>query len=198
MQRKISFSTEDKKPESIKVYEDVLSGKIYRFPAGFFSSYGIIDYTNVCIPIIKYLIDEILKWNHEEVCKNITRKTFHDYALGGMLSHYFNDSPYAALDVAYPGEYKPWELAACPRNFWNKDNAILAVRWLYDKKLKWSLEQICSMTNVRLFKENGLDGMLRICFKDSPTLAILNAYPDEITIDKSTGLMRCSSEKKSL
>lgn len=198
MQRKFSFGTEDKKTEAIKVYEEVLSKRLYRFPAGFFSSYGIVDYTNVCIPIIKHLIEEILKWDHEEVCKNITRKTFHDYALAGMLSHYFNDSPYAALEIAYPGEYKPWELDACPRNFWNEENAVLAVRWLYDEKLKWDIEQICSMTTVRLFKENGLDGMLRTCFKDSPTLAILYSYPDEVIIDETTGQMRCSSKEKSL
>lgn len=189
MQKDNSLCTEEK-PEAVKIYEDVLLGKIHRFPSNFFSSSGVIDYTNTCIPIIKYLIEERLKWTRDDVCKYLTRKTFHQNALGGMLSHYFDDSPYEALDTAYPGVFKPWELKGCMRNYWNEQTGILATRWLFDIKLDWDISKICSNLSVQLFRENGLSGMLRTCFNDSPTEAIKKSYPEEFTVDENHELIR--------
>ncbi len=189
MQKDISLCTE-RRNETIKVYEDVLEGRLQRFPSNFFSSSGVIDYINTCIPIIRYLIEERLRWNREQVCMHLTRATFHCNSLGGMLSHYFDDSPYEALNVAYPGEYKPWELKGCTRNYWNNQTGIMATRWLFDDKLKWDISKICSDVSVKVFKENGLSGMLRTCFKDSPIEAVIKSYPDEIKLNENHELVR--------
>ncbi len=189
MQKDNSLCTEEK-PEAVKVYEDVLLGRIQRFPFNFFSSSGVIDYTNTCIPIIKYLIEKRLKWNREDVCKYLTRKTFHQNSLSGMLSHYFDDSPYEALNTAYPGEYKPWELKGCMRNYWTKQTGILATRWLFDEKLNWDISKICSSLSVQVFRDNGLSGMLRTCFNDSPTEAVICSYPEEVELDENHELIR--------
>ncbi len=97
--------------KSIEIYELVLSGKIKRFPKGFFSCQGIVNIENVCIPIIQYLIEKKLNWNNEDISTKLTRKTFREYKLGGMLTHIFNDSPYMAINVAYPGRFKSWEIS---------------------------------------------------------------------------------------
>lgn len=97
--------------KSIEIYELVLSGKLKRFPKDFFSCQGIVNIENVCIPIIQYLIEEKLKWNNRDICNKLTRKIFRKYKLGGMLTHIFNDSPYAAINTAYPDRFKEWELA---------------------------------------------------------------------------------------
>lgn len=94
----------------IEIYEELLNGRIARFPKDFFSYQGKNCKENICAPIVKYLIEEKLKWNEEDIKNNLTRKVFREYKLGGMLTHLFNDSPYLAIDTAYPKKYNPWEL----------------------------------------------------------------------------------------
>ena len=94
----------------IEIYEAVLNGRISRFPRDFFSGEGINCNTSVCVPIIKYLIEDKLNWNEEDIKENLTRNVFREYKLGGMLTHIFDDSPYLALNFAYPNKYNPWEL----------------------------------------------------------------------------------------
>ena len=54
---------------------------------------------------VKWLIEEQLKWTHEEVVKNISAKVFYENNLGGLLSKYCDHSPIRALQIAYPGQY---------------------------------------------------------------------------------------------
>lgn len=165
MTRDNSCHTIDKSHEGVvEIYELVLNGNIQRFPANFFSSNGIIDKANTCIPIIKYLFEEKLKWNKDEICKYLTRKTFREYALGGMLTHYFNDSPYEILNLAYPNKFQPWELKGCKRNYWNNENAIKAVKWLIEEKLHLSREEVCKNICTQTFRENGLGRYVKNMF----------------------------------
>jgi hypothetical protein len=59
---------------------------------------------------VKWLIEEKLKWSHEDVCNGLTAQTFYDNYLGGMLSRACSNSPIVALEKAYPGEYKKEDL----------------------------------------------------------------------------------------
>lgn len=102
---------EFKEASAIDIYKQVLQNKLQRFPREFFSSQGSINMTNVCIPVIKYMIEEKLEFKDGEIKGKITREIFRKYKLGGMLSHIFNDSPYAAINVAYPNKYKEWEIS---------------------------------------------------------------------------------------
>jgi len=54
---------------------------------------------------VKWLVEEQLKWTHEDVVNKISAKIFYEYDLGGLLSKYCDHSPIRALQVAYPGEY---------------------------------------------------------------------------------------------
>lgn len=57
------------------------------------------------IKAVRWLIEEKLKWSHEEVYNNISASVFYKNDLGGMLSKFCNNSPLKALQIAYPGEY---------------------------------------------------------------------------------------------
>lgn len=94
----------------IEIYEEVLNGRMTRFPKDFFSYEGKYCKRNICVPIIKYLIEEKLNWDKTEIKNNLTRKVFREYKLGGMLTHIFNDSPYLAINTTYPNQYHPWEM----------------------------------------------------------------------------------------
>ena len=52
-----------------------------------------------------WLIEEKLKCSEEDNVKKLSQKTFYDNGLRGMLTQVFVNSPYAAINNAYPGKY---------------------------------------------------------------------------------------------
>ena len=124
-----------------------------------------------------WLIEEKLKWSDEDVRRNLSKNTFKENSLRGMLNLLFNGSPYLAIENAYPGKFKAWEFAKVPKNFWNLKTASEATIWLIEEKLKWSDEDVRRNLSKNTFKENSLSGMLDVLFNGSPYLAIDNAYP---------------------
>ena len=124
-----------------------------------------------------WLIEEKLKWSDDDVRRNLSKNTFKENSLGGMLFILFNNSPYFAIENAYPGKFKPWEFSKVPKNFWNLKTASEATIWLIEEKLKWSDDDIKLKLSSNIFEKNSLGGMLFILFNGSPYLAIENAYP---------------------
>ena len=150
--------------------EDVLA-KGKKFPSGTW-----IGNVNAKI-VTKTLIEKVLKWSDEDIKEKISTRIFKENSLWGMLSILFNGSPYLAIENAYPGKFKQWELPCVPHLFWNMETAKEATIWLIEEKLKWSDEDIRKKLSQKIFKENLLSGMLTILFNGSPYLAIENAYP---------------------
>ena len=130
---------------------------------------------------IKNLIENILGWDEEQVKKYLTQDTFNNNDLSGLIAcSAYNGSPYKALNEAYPNKYLPWELPAVPTGFWDiKDNRINATKWLFETKLKWSIDDIKKKVSQKVFVENGLASL--IAKLDGGVYAIvLEAYPNEI------------------
>lgn len=134
------------------------------------------------IQATKWMIEEKLGWTNEDVCNNLDKETFENNGLRGMINHVYGGSPYAALNSAYPGLYKPWELKYVPMGYWNEENAIQATKWLIEEKLCWNHEEVSKNISQRTFKQNGLWGMLRCIYGGSPYKALKNAYPDQYNI----------------
>lgn len=63
----------------------------------------------------KWLIEEHLNWSEKDVKEKISKKVFADAGLRGMLNIRFNDSPYEAINSAYPGIYKAFEFKNKPK-----------------------------------------------------------------------------------
>jgi hypothetical protein len=131
------------------------------------------------IKAIKWLIEEKLQWNDEEIKIRLTYKVFESYNLAGMMIQLFNGSPFEAINLAYPNRFKPWELNMSPLKYWNIETAKDAMKWLMNDKLKWSKNEVKNKVNKRFFKDNNLGGMLAIVFNDSPYDAINTLYPNE-------------------
>ena len=124
-----------------------------------------------------WLIEEKLKWNDDDIKEKLSANIFEKNSLGGMLVILFNDNSYFAIENAYPGKFKPWELSGTPKYFWNLKTASDATRWLIEEKLKWSDDDIKNKLSKNTFRKNSLGGMLAVLFNDSPYRAIENAYP---------------------
>ena len=126
-----------------------------------------------------WLLEEKLKWSDEDICMKLNTKTFIDHGLSGMMQIVFNYSPYKALELIYPGRFKAWELSCVVHNYWNKETGIEATKWLIEKKLKWSDEDICNNLCAKTFEKNGLGSMLTKVFNTSPYQALNAVYPDK-------------------
>lgn len=132
------------------------------------------------IEATKWLIEERLKLNKIQIKEQLSIKLFKENNLIGMLSNCFNDSPYEAINMAYPNEFKPWEFSCVGQGYWqNEDNRRLAIKWLIEEKLQLSDEEIKKQVSFKLFKDNGLKGLLSCYFNGSPFEAINFAYPNK-------------------
>lgn len=125
----------------------------------------------------RWLIDEKLKLSKEEVKKQLSANLFKENSLESMLTYCFKSSPYLAIESAYPGVFKEWEFSKVRNNFWTKEKGIEATRWLIEQKLKLTADELRVVLSSKLFEDNGLGGMLQICYGGSPYLAIEKVYP---------------------
>ena len=157
-----------------KYYLEEVLAKGKQFPKDIWNYNSKYDNAKV---VTKTLIEKVLKWSDEDVRKKLSVNIFRKNSLIWMLTILFNGSPYGAIENAYPGKFKQWELPSVPKNFWNMETAKEATIWLIEEKLKWSDEDVRKKISVSIFKKNLLGGMLTILFNNSPYLAIENAYP---------------------
>ena len=69
-----------------------------------------------------------------------------------MIMKCFGNSPYEAINNAYPNKYKEWEFSFVPRGFWNdKENGIKATKWLIEEKLKLNDKELKERLSKKLF-----------------------------------------------
>ena len=157
-----------------KYYLEKVLAKGKRFPKGVWDCNSKYDNAKV---VTKTLIEKVLKWSDDDIKQKLSSNIFEKNSLGGMLVILFNGSPYLAIENAYPGKFKPWEVARVSKKFWNMETAREATIWLIEEKLKWSDEDVRKKLSVNIFRINSLMWMLAILFNESPYRAIENAYP---------------------
>lgn len=162
--------------EAIEVYLLVLNQKkIKKFPDGFWQQPEAKANAEKCI---RYLIEEILKWNEDDIKNKLSLATFHKNKLCGMMNALFNDSPYLAIDSAYPGKFKPWQLKYSSKNIINRDMAKKATKWLLEEELKWSDEEILNKLSNRVCKDYGMLGFITKIYNGSVFAMVNDAYPN--------------------
>ena len=130
------------------------------------------------IEATKWLIEEKLKLTDEELKEQLSQKLFVDNKLSGMFTCCFNSSPYKAINTTYPNKFKEWEFKQTPNKFWTEEKGLEATKWLIEEKLKLTDKDLKEQLSIKLFKDNGLFGMLSICFNGSPYQAINETYPN--------------------
>lgn len=130
-----------------------------------------------CRRATKWLVEEMLNIDLKDITKKIEGKDFNNNGLNGMMHARFNNCPYKAIDFTYPGRFREWEVTKTPRGFWNRENGIDAIRWLFEEKLKLPEQEIPVNATAATFKAYGLKGMLSTCFGGRPFMALEAAYP---------------------
>jgi len=156
------------------VYKMVLDGVIPRFPNGFWSMPLNNVYAARCT---RYLIEVVLKLNRQQVCDNISVTVIKKYKLASMLST-LGLSVFDVLENAYPGEFKPWELNFVS-NYWTKENYMLAIDWLINEKLGWTLEDVKNNMSVKVIRDNKLGSPLLMYYNESLSAMLVDYYGEE-------------------
>lgn len=135
----------------------VLNGTLKQFPNGFWSVPENYDYAVKCM---RYLIEHVLKWDEEQVKKNYSKEMLQKYKLRGMVQVLFPHSIYDALDNAYRGKYKPWELNKVGF-VWDEDKIIEATKWLVEEKLKLDIYNLENELYITHFEDNGMASVVQ-------------------------------------
>lgn len=141
---------------AIDVYKMVLKGDVIkRFPKGFWEQPEAKQNSIKCI---HYLMDELLVdilWENK-----LNSYTFRNNKLSGMFKLIYDNSVYNAIESAYPGKFKPWDMPMTSFKYWNNlDNCKNAVIWLIEEKLEYNEEDIKKKLSYKTFREHGLGGL---------------------------------------
>jgi len=131
----------------------------------------------------RWLVEEILEYSEKMLPEMICKNDFIENNLGGMLTLLYSNSPSNAIMSAYPGKYKEFEFSQKSTKWMGrkgKANAREAIRWLIERKLRWSLDSVPKRITRMHFKANGLGGLIQtkyLEFNNSTRKAVMFAYP---------------------
>lgn len=157
----------------VEIYKEILRGDRGKFPNGTWQRPDALENAKKCI---KYSIEEIYKFSTDEIVEKVTAKFFQKNKLSGMLEACFNNSPFDAINTAYPRRFKPWEFGPVSNGYWTDETAKRAIKWILEEKLKLTDTELKEQLSQKIFYENGLRGMLQVCFNGSPFEAINTTY----------------------
>jgi len=121
---------------------------------------------NVRRDAIRFLAEEVLKKDPRDMIYD----DFYSNRLSGLMSRYYNDSPYEALrESGY--DFHPWEMSGTQKSFYEKKkNRIEAITWLVQKIGKDPRDMI-----YEDFRSNRLSGLILNYYNGSPYDALREA-----------------------
>lgn len=167
------------------VYVNIFEGNVYNlintvFPNRFKPwelPYAPKNYWNIetGVEAIKWMLEEKLNWNDEDIKKNFKRDTFREFKLEAMLNKVFDYSPFKAINMTYPGRFTEKDFNQVPRDYWTMERAIKAIKNVLDEL---SYEEIKKHVSVRFFIENGLRYPVEKFFYNRPFLVLDTIYPN--------------------
>lgn len=168
---------------TIEVYKLLLDGAIVRFPNRFWVGNEALARS---IEIIKYLVEDILKWDELDLRERMSIRVFKEHKLLGMLNSMFEGSAYLAVENAYPGKYPAYKLANVPRNYWNQDTVAAANRWATKRGTNpdpQTVRKLFRSSQSRLINKRGILGVDDIETKATAKLIVSYTLHGEVEIE---------------
>lgn len=154
----INFKIDYSKLEDIEIYELLLQGQILCFPSGFWISRSQEEAKEIAIKLLRFLFEEKLKLNKEEIKTIVSKKFLTKYRLH-TASKLFGRSAIKYVMGCYPLEYESWQFKndKVPQSYWtNEENRVNALKYLFKVELKWSIEDVKEELCWSVLEDNGL------------------------------------------
>lgn len=159
---------------NVKVYQKVLNGELDKFPRNFWKE----EYKSAPA-IVRYLIEEVLEWDEEDVKKKFNTAILEKHKLSGLLKYVYQKNLFNIINDAYPEKYLPWEMSQVPKNYWrNEENCIKATRWAVFEVKKWNRKDIARKFNKNLFYDCKLTGLLKWGWNGNTMEALFKSFPE--------------------
>lgn len=115
---------------------------------------------------LKWLFEEQLTLTDDEIRLNLNNNLFINNGLGNMLHTVYNGSPYKAINTLYNGKFNEFEFKTTPMNYWNRENALLAMDWLIIEKLNLQFSDIKKKVTYKQISKYGLRGMVKAVYNN--------------------------------
>ena len=145
--------------DDIEIYEYLLQGRISNFPSGFWANRSEEEAKDVAIKLLKYLIDQKLNFNKEDVKRELSKVFLTKYKLH-TASKLFGRSAIRYIMCAYPDVlYQPWQFNhdKVPQSYWTQErNRISALKHVFEVELQWSIDDIKEKLDWEIIKKQGL------------------------------------------
>ena len=145
--------------DDIEIYELLLQDRIPNFPSGFWSNRSVEESKEVAIKLLKYLVDHKLKFNKEDVKREVSKLFLTQYKLH-TASKLFGRSAIRYVICTYPEmHYQPWQFEhdKVPQSYWkNEENRVEALKYLFEVKLRWNIEDVKENLSWSVLEGNGL------------------------------------------
>lgn len=166
-----------KKVRGIKIeeiFQEILDGKRFRFPPNTWKGDNSIELAR---RVTKYLIEEKLKWDEQDIKQNWSTPLIVKCRLRGLVKQVYQNSPFKMLDDAYPNYFKEWELNMTPLNFWTKEKALEVLQYVIEEKENLSRYELLDVYGQKWLSQQKLGSPLRVLWEGSPYAMINDLYP---------------------
>ncbi|MGQ4288995.1 hypothetical protein ACS4JF_31495, partial [Bacillus thuringiensis] len=97
------------------------------------------------------------------------------------LHKFWSNNPFIMLNSLYPGRFKRWEFSVSPYNFWTEKNALEALRWTIEEKVKLTEETLLQIYTGKWIKQQGLKYPCDKFWGSSPYDMLHALYPNRFS-----------------
>ncbi|MFC1701059.1 hypothetical protein ACFLZ0_02910 [Patescibacteria group bacterium] len=130
---------------------------------------------------VVYFLVELLQISKKDIPNCVNYNTFVSFGLQRYLWIFFNNSPFRAINYAYPNEFLPYQMRRAPMRYWKgrrgKIRAVKALRMALHKT-NYESKNYPKILNEKFFKEFCLNGALQIVFNSQIFSYLDAAFPN--------------------
>lgn len=160
--------------DDVECYKKVLSRELKQFPKHFWDKPYSMQSAKA---IVKYLFEEKLCIDLNNLHKILSIKFFQDNRLLGMLQIVFNQKIYDLVEYVYPNKYAIFQFNTKGSYFASEDNIKEAVEWVVKNKLQGNVNLIPQVFTFEYINDLGMTNVLK--YKKSIYDTINTTYPNK-------------------
>ena len=131
--------------------------------------------------ITRTVIEDIEHIPPDRIPVEVGYDFFKDRKLGRFLWVFYENSPFAAVQDAYRGQFLPWQFNRVPNGYWEGRTglrrAITAVNWSCEKRGVMTKKDLKKIGYNELVEDIGSRPVM-LHFNDSPFLALQTQFPN--------------------